>query len=173
MGFKSQGADKLKLRLQRIGAGLPNAVDNELRNIAYEIQQKAKDMAPIDYGDLRSAIRVRRYGMQGEGGRFVKGRSVYDVLLDMNQPVRDPDKLEEGYTRVGDYAWEVHEHMGWGNKRRVLMPSKKSVAAGLAAGVEAGGKFMERALLDVATKDDGILVRLIKANRNCLQKLDK
>ncbi len=46
---------------------------------------------------------------------------------------------------VGEYAWLIHEHMGWGNVRMSIMPSERSVAAGLANGVHAGGRFMDRA----------------------------
>ena len=173
MGLKTDGMKVLKIQMQRVATALPNAVDAELRTVAYEVHEKAKAMAPIDYGDLKDAIKVRRLGVQGAGGRFIKGRSLYETYLDMNQAVRDPEKLDDGYTRVGEYAWEVHQHMGWGGHWRPLMPSKKSVEAGRQAGVEAGGRFMERAILEVATGSGGILTRLIKANKTCLQKLDK
>lgn len=165
MGLKTTGMGSLKATLSRIGQAVPRAMDQELAMVAAEVRNKAKAMAPIDYGDLKSAIRLRRLGVQGAGGRFVAGLSNYEVYLDMNQPVTDPDKEE---TRVGEYAWKVHEHMGWAGNRRALMPSEKSVAAGKAEGVDAGGRFMERALLEVVMAEN-ITARLARVARKQLR----
>lgn len=174
MALKKTGMELAKIRLQRtIGVGLPNTMDSQVHAAAKEMQQRARDMAPIDYGDLKDAIRIKRHGQQGTGGRFVKGLGIYVVWIDRSRPVRDPEKLEQGFTTVGDYAWRVHEHMGWGNRPGAIKPSQKSIDAGRRAGVEAGGKFMDRAFLDVAIDDGGILARLVEANRNYLRRLDK
>lgn len=165
MALKTTGLGRIKINLARIGQVVPQAVDAELALVANEVKTKARAMAPIDYGDLKKAIKLRRLGVQGAGGRFVAGLSNYEVYLDMNQPVTDPDKNE---TRVGEYAWKVHEHMGWGKNLRALMPSEKSVEAGKAHGVEAGGRFMERALLDVAMTES-ITARLAKVARKQLR----
>ena len=174
MALKKTGMELAKIRLQRtIGVGLPNTMDSQVHAAAKEVQQRARDMAPIDYGELKAAIQLKRLGQQGAGGRFIKGFGIYEVWLNMNRPVRDPEKLAQGFTTVGQYAWRVHEHMGWGNKPGAIKPSQKSIDAGRQAGVEAGGKFMDRAFLDVAIDDGGIFSRLVEANRNYLRRLDK
>jgi hypothetical protein len=140
------GIKQMKLRLQRL-RGVKGVANEELKACANDVAQKAKDMAPIDYGDLKRAIQVGRRGVQGAGGRFVKGVSNYDVFISGNTKVQDPKKLDrkDPVETVGEYVWEVHEHMGWASQPGKFMPSEESVQAGLEKGVEAGGKFMERA----------------------------
>ena len=173
MAFKKGDMAGFRLQLQRAATQVPQATSDELREIAYEARNRARDMAPIDYGDLKNAIGVKRFGVQGPGGRFISGQSIYEVMIDMRKPVTASDKLAEGIKTVGDYAWEVHEHMGWAGNWRPLMPSAKSVAAGRAAGVNAGGKFLSRALLDVDLKSGGIAERLARRAKRTLRNLDK
>lgn len=163
MGLKTEGIEQMKLRLMRL-AKAPVIADAELKKCAEDVAQKARDMAPIDYGDLKRAIQVGRRGsdVRDSRGRFVSGYSTYEVFLNNNTPVRDPDKLKHGVSRVGDYAWWVHEHMGWASMPNPeFMPSAISVAAGLAAGVEAGGMFMIRALYDMEDKIHERLARVV------------
>lgn len=139
--------ERFKIQLSRLRE-VPNVANEELKQIADEVAQKARDMAPIDYGDLKRAIQVGRRGAQGAGGRFVSGVSNYDIFINERHPVSDPEKRKHGVSHVGEYAWWVHEHMGWVSQPNPqFMPSAESVAAGAAKGVEAGGKFLERALI--------------------------
>lgn len=173
MGFKKGNVAGLRLQLQQAAVQVPLATSNELREIAYEARNIARDMAPIDYGDLKDAINVKRFGVQGPDGRFVGGLSRYEVLIDVNRPVKDPAKLDEGITTVGQYAWEVHEHMGWARNWRPLMPSMRSINAGRAAGVDAGGKFLERAFLALDTGSGNVAARLALKAKQTLRSLDK
>lgn len=161
MSFEIEGIEQIKLKLQRLN-DVPQIADEELKKCAEDLADKARAMAPVDYGDLKEAIQVARRGAQGAGGRFVKGISNYEVLINNRHPVSDPFKQKYGTDYVGEYAWYVHEHMGWGSNSADLMPSDKSIAAGAAAGVEAGGKFLERALEDMR---DEIGMRLAQAVR--------
>jgi hypothetical protein len=161
---------RFRVRLERL-KGVPEAVNEELRDCAHDLAQLSRDMAPIDYGDLKAAIKVGRRGVQGEGGRFVAGKSQYDVYVDEDQPVRDPDKIDEGVETVGEYAMEVHEHMGWeSHPVKDFMPSEKSRREGAARGVEAGGKFMERALIELSP---GIVSRLKRKFESVIGMLGK
>jgi hypothetical protein len=159
MALKTDGIEQMKMRLTRL-AKAPVIADAELKRCAEDVAQKARDMAPIDYGDLKRAIQVGRRGsdVRDSRGRFVSGYSTYEVFINNNTPVRDPSKLSRDVTRVGDYVWWVHEHMGWASMPNPhFMPSDLSVQTGLAAGVEAGGMFMIRALYDM---EDSVHERL-------------
>lgn len=153
----TSGIGQLKLRLQRMG-GIAEVADATLKEAAGELRDKARDMAPIDYGDLKAAITVRRLGAQGAGGRFVKGVSNYEVYVNNDAPVHD----KQGVDSVGEYAWLVHEHMGWASQPNPqFMPSQESVDAGLEKGVEAGGKFLERATLELKVKFEERLAAIV------------
>lgn len=152
MSLSTTGIEALKLKLMEL-AFAPVLVEVELEACARELRDKSRDMAPIDFGDLKSAIQDRRLGSAARSalGQFVKGSSSYEVFINMRTPVRDPKKSGE-FSTVGQYAWEVHEHMGYAGHETDHMPSKESVKAGRDAGVDAGGKFMERAALELVPK---------------------
>lgn len=136
--------EKLKLQLTRMREA-PALANEELKRCAEDVAEMARNMAPIDYGDLKGAIQIGRRGAQGAGGRFMKGVSTYEVFINDKHPVSDPEKLKHGVDYVGEYAWYVHEHMGWGAHDTGFMPSQYSVEEGARHGVDAGGKFLERA----------------------------
>jgi len=161
VGFETTGLDQLKLKLQRL-AGIPELANDALRQCADELRDRARDMAPIDYGDLIAAIQIRRLGAQGAGGRFVKGVSTFEVFVNNETPVKDPDKLRHGVDKVGEYAWMVHEHMGWASQPNPeFMPSEQSVLHGQARHAEAGGKFLERAAAELKAKFEERLAQIV------------
>lgn len=175
MSMLTEGIERFKFQLSRL-AEIPNLANEELRQCAEEVAQKARDMAPIDYGDLKKAIQVGRRGAQGAGGRFVAGLSNYEVFINERHPVSDPDKLRHGVDYVGEYAWYVHEHMGWGTTPgtgtlhgKPFMPSEESVRAGHEKGVEAGGHFLTRALLEL---EQGIYARIRRKVMAATEGLD-
>lgn len=175
MALDTSGIERFKLQLLRL-AEIPDLANEELALCAAEVAQKARDMAPEDYADLKGAIQVGRRGAQGAGGRFVSGVSNYDVYINERHPVSDPDKLDNGVTNVGDYAWYVHEHMGWGNTPgtgtlhgKPFMPSEKSVLKGMEKNVEAGGHFLTRAALEL---EGGIYARLVRKVMKHVKSLD-
>lgn len=162
MGLDVEGIEQLKVMLKR-ATSLPVACQSELKVVAMELKQLAKDMAPEEFGDLKDAITHREYGAQGPGGRFTKGLRGYEIYINNDHRISEDRKAKPGYEdceRVGDYAWIVHEYMGWGStpgapnnsKKGSFMPSDESVAAGNERGVEAGGKFLERAGIEVSER---------------------
>ena len=158
MGFESEGISELKMRLQRL-ADVPAIATAELSDCADDLQQKARDMAPIDYGDLKDAIMVNEVGGSARNakGQFMKGAlREFIVYVKNDRPLQHP--TNEMHV-VGDYAWKVHEYMGWGSNVTTFMPSEKSVIEGEMHGVEAGGKFLERAMNEL---EPNIHMRLAK-----------
>lgn len=152
--FDGGGIERVKLQLRRL-AFVEQIATEEMRVMTKELQQKAQWMAPIEFGDLRKSIQIRETG-------FVKGRRDFEVFINDNTPVTDPKKIKDGITRVGQYAWEVHEHMGYASAPNYqYMPSKLSVEDGLSHGVEAGGKFLERAAVDLIPLINARLARVV------------
>lgn len=142
MALRLRQVREVKLKLERLKK-LPNVLDQELGEIAQEVQQTARNMAPVQYGGLKQSIKVRRTAATQKGVKgFVKGKSSFQIYID---PFTPAPGHKEGV--VGGYAWMVHEHMGYGGNIGAIMPSEQSVAAGMAHGEEAGGKFMDRAML--------------------------
>lgn len=168
MSLNTTGIEALKLKLMEL-AFAPVLVEVELQACARELRDKSRDMAPIDYGDLKRAIQDRRLGSQTRSalGQFVKGESSYEVFINNRTSVEDPKKKAE-FSTVGEYAWEVHEYMGWAGNLTSHMPSQKSVDAGRAAGVDAGGKFMERAALELMPKVNSRLITVFNHYVNSL-----
>lgn len=131
---------EVALNLERLKK-LPDVLDQEMAVIAQDVRQTARNMAPIDYGGLKTSIKVRRTAGTQKGVKgFVKGKSSFRVYID---PMTPAPGHKEGV--VGGYAWLVHEHMGYGGTLGPIMPSAKSVAAGM--GEVVGGKFLDRAFL--------------------------
>lgn len=140
MALRLRQVREVKLKLERLKK-LPNVLDQELGEIAQEVQQTARNMAPIQYGGLKQAIQVRRTAATQKGVKgFVKGKSSFQIYIN---PMTPAPGHKEGV--VGGYAWLVHEHMGWAGVPNVIMPSVASVAAG--NGEVVGGKFLDRAML--------------------------
>lgn len=147
MGFDASEFNQVKLRLMRLtnvfDASNPQ-IDAMLKGMAVQVQETARNMAPIEYGDLRSAIQIRRLGVQGAGGRFMKGMNSYEVYINNNHAVSD--EKAKHISSVGEYAWYVHEHMEVGRGGSGFRPSVDSMEASAAAGEIAGGRFLDRAL---------------------------
>lgn len=142
MALRNRQVREVQLKLERLKK-LPTVLDQEMSVIAHEVQQTARAMAPIDYGGLKSAIKVRRTAETRKGVKgFVKGKSSFYIYIDPMQPA-----IGRKENFVGEYAWLVHEHMGYGATIGPIMPSSQSIAAGAAQGEIAGGKFMDRAMI--------------------------
>lgn len=142
--FRDRQVREVKLKLERLKK-LPQVLDETMSDIAHEVRQTARDMAPIDYGGLKNAIKVKRVAATQKGNKgFVKGKSSFYIYIDPTAPA-----IGRKENFVGEYAWLVHEHMGYPGVpyTPLIMPSEKSIAAGLAKGVAAGGKFMDRAMI--------------------------
>lgn len=102
------------------------------------LQKLAIKMAPVDEGNLEKAIKMIP---EGEGrerddlGRFV--RTEVEVYVDMDMPVpQRPGKT------VGDYAYEIHEHLTPMGQKNL---GPKSNMKQMGSNVIVGGGFMTRA----------------------------
>ncbi|MFU9046351.1 HK97 gp10 family phage protein [Acinetobacter tibetensis] len=152
MALRNRQVREVKLKLERLKK-LPQVLDQELNQIAHEVQQTARDMAPIQYGGLKRAIQVRRTAAPQKGAKgFQRGKSSFQIYIN---PMTPAPGHKEGV--VGGYAWLVHEHMGWAGVPNVIMPSAISVAAG--NGEVVGGKFLDRAMQKHRGKIRGKLTR--------------
>lgn len=142
MALRNRQVREVKLNLERLKK-LPSVLDQEMSVIAHEIQTTARNMAPVEYGGLKQAIKVRRTAATRKGVKgFVKGKSSFYIYID---PMSPAPGHKEGV--VGGYMWLVHEHMGFGDTFGSIMPSAKSIAAGAAVGeLQVGGRFMDRAM---------------------------
>jgi len=107
MALNTQGIEELKLQLRRL-ANVPEIANNEMKACAEDLRNKARDMAPIDYGDLKGAIQTRANSVGGAAFRRGSTLLNYEVIINNNHPVSDDEKRKHGVTHVGEYAWLVH-----------------------------------------------------------------
>jgi len=114
----------------------------------------ASKFAPKDDGELENAIKVRDGdGQRGADGRFQ--RKTVEVYVDVNMPTAD------GRT-VGDYAYEMHEHL---TPFGPLQLGPESVSKQASQSEMVGGKFLERA---VEERADKIMENLTTAAKKAL-----
>jgi hypothetical protein len=151
MSLNVNGLDELKLQLQRL-KGVPLAANVELKACAEDGADIARQMAPRDKTNLENAIKVRFEGTDRNAlGQFVKGGGAYVIYVDNDVPIEG----RKGKT-VGDYAWEMHEHL---TPAGPLNLGLESIEKQKGSNVVVGGKFLERAA--EAMRGD-ILTRLAK-----------
>ncbi|MDL2285095.1 hypothetical protein LJC19_08175 [Oxalobacter sp. OttesenSCG-928-P03] len=129
--------DKISFHMQQTGNKAMDGIYRVMKDEAQKMMRLARAFAPIDDGDLESAIKVEELGGgRGAGGRF--SRKSIRVYI-------DGDVMTDQGIRVDEYAMKMHELLdlpgrpGSGFYR--LGP--KSQAKALVS--EVGGKFMERA----------------------------
>jgi hypothetical protein len=125
----------LGLLLQQMGEKVTRGVFAQMKVEAEKVAQKAREFAPVDHGNLEQAIKVREAGGgRNELGQFA--RKSVEVYVDGEMPVPErPGKT------VGDYAYEMHEHL---TPAGPLQLGPKSEAKNAGSG-QVGGKYMERA----------------------------
>lgn len=140
--------------LRQNGAKAVKGAFEQMSKEGEEIASLAKQMAPIDEGDLERAIRVRIVGGgRAQGGQFARK----EVIVEVNTNMRTRD----GKQSVGEYAYEIHEHQApFGTKYRLGKRSLEKQAAN--PSVIVGGKYLERA---VAEREKGLLGRMTAAVR--------
>lgn len=171
MSYRVTGANlrarqvrELTLKLERLKK-LPQVLDEKMAEMAQDVRQTARDMAPVDYGGLKQAIQIKRTAATRKGHKgFIKGKSTFYVYINPMTPA-----VGRAENFVGEYAWMVHEHMGYGSVPGAIMPSEKSIAAGAAKGEVAGGKFLDRAMLRHRGK---ISAKLTKESTKFISNLD-
>ena len=79
--YTLRGFDSLEARIRDLTREIRQNAQDALREEAEEIVKLAKDIVPVESGDLRDSIRVEESGtgiVQGrtEGGRFTEGADV-------------------------------------------------------------------------------------------------
>ena len=139
------GLIDVEAMLLRVDTTAKKRVTQRLINKAHQIQALAVRMAPVDEANLEAAIKVRPEiaGRQRdeETGRFV--RQEIEVFIDMDMPIpKRPGKT------VGDYAYEMHEHLTPMGPKQLGEKSQQKAAAN--GGVQVGGGFLTRAVEQVA-----------------------
>jgi hypothetical protein len=142
MPTKVQGVINTEEMLLRLDTTVKKRVVKVLVKRAEMIRDTARKMAPVDEGNLEEAIKLRGDAIgrtRDEFGRFQ--RTEVDVYVDMDQPVPDrPGKT------VGDYAYEMHEHL---TPMGPLQLGPGSQAKQDGQSEQVGGGFLERAADEV------------------------
>ncbi|WKZ86342.1 hypothetical protein N5B55_05150 [Ralstonia pickettii] len=154
MGIEVSGVERLRMVLEQAGERAVRGVFKQMVTEAEGVRDLARKFAPVDEGNLEQAIKVQvEGGGRDERGRFA--RKSVAVYIDMATPA------ENGRT-VGDYAWEMHEHL---TPYGPLQLGKRSQAKQDGQSEMVGGKFLERAAVE-RTKD--MVDRLILEARSYL-----
>lgn len=138
MAVKITGVLAVEEMIFRIETTARKRVTKVIVKKAEQIRDLAKKMAPVDFGGLEESIKVRQEG----GGRDELGRFAavnVDVYIDMDAPGGDPKRPE---VVVGDYAYEVHEHLEPAGAKRL---GDKSMLKQATQTEIVGGGFMDRA----------------------------
>lgn len=159
MGVEVDGIEELKFLLRQAGAKGGKSAFRQMKKEAMEIRDLARQMAPVDEGDLESAIVVNEVGggRDEETGRFMQKALVVEV--DGDQPVGDTSKGEA--RTVGDYAYIMHEYLTPYGRFKLGKRSRQKQA--LNPSVMVGGKYLERA---IAERENGMIGRIIEAVRD-------
>ena len=124
--FSLEGIGTIVDRLERLEKDLDNRLEETLLRLALKVIHDAKRLAPLDEGDLETALIV------GEVQRSVAG-----MYIDMGT---SPE--------VDDYAVVQHEGFRKTAKGTIVTftPGEKTVSKGAYNGELPGKKFLERAL---------------------------
>jgi len=155
MGIEVQGVEELKILLSQGGEKAVRGVLAQMRREAESIKNLAQDMAPLEFGNLEQAIKVREIGGgRGQFGQFE--RKSLEVYIDGDMPVPErPGKF------VGDYAWEAHQHITpYGFKKLGIWSQAKQDSQSEVV----GGGFMERAADKVSERMMNRLIEVAKDN---------
>ncbi|EPD0216112.1 HK97 gp10 family phage protein, partial [Acinetobacter baumannii] len=85
--FKKGNFGRLRARLEALSEVPEKVAATTLRDCAYKVKETAINMTPIDEGDLRRSIKVRRIGGgTNKLGQFSRGQSRWEVYVNMSQP---------------------------------------------------------------------------------------
>ena len=125
-GFKmnNKDIDILVKRLQNVAEKSTRAARHRMEDGVNDTVELAKKYAPVDKGDLESAIKV------GDSEKGARGRKIFVIEV-------DETVVNSRGRSVGKYATPMHE--GQYNL------GKKSLEKANALGVEVGRKYLERA----------------------------
>lgn len=140
--------------LDRLPGETTKAARRQLRREAELVEDVAKKMAPVDFGDIENSIGMYQLSFNRDSkGRFTADQFVIGV--DPNYVCKDPRDGQK--KRAGDYVIQVHEYLPWGTAMKV--PRWDGVLWGLGekslakqaqvAPYQVGGGFMWRAFEEV------------------------
>ena len=125
----------LSIQLTQVGKRAMRGVSAVMQEEGMKIRDKAREYAPVDKGNLEDAIRcdIDRNGLNG--------RTLVYVYVDMDYPAGANGKT------VGDYAMIMHEGLTPYGELNLGKYSQIKAAT-----FAVGGKFLERAIDEVAPK---------------------
>lgn len=157
MGLQIEGLVSVEQMILNLDTTGRKRVVKGLYVQAIKLRDLARKFAPEDRGNLEKAINVFPAELEGairdERGRFA--RQEIEVVIDMDMPIEErPGKT------VGDYAYEMHEHMEpYGNFYNL---GPKSLAKQDREGVVVGGGFLERAAEEIEAQMDDVLLDILR-----------
>ncbi len=156
MGVKVTGVTSTEEMLLRLDSTARRRVLRELIARGKELRDLAIKMAPIDHGNMEKAIKMRPEEGAGQArddlGRFT--RTEVEIYIDMEMPIPErPGKV------IGDYAYEIHEHLEPMGFMR-LGPKSQQKQDGN-PGFRVGGGFLRRAADEVDKTIDAELARVL------------
>lgn len=157
MSITVSGIINTQVMLAELGVTARRRVTAKLHQKALQIQNLAKQMAPIDDGNLEKAIKVFPESTPATRVRNALGQfarvDIY-VYVDMDMPA------DEG-KKVGDYAYIMHEHL---TPFGAYNLGPKSAAKQAGQSVMVGGKYLERAYAQLAEETLSEVSRDLLAN---------
>jgi hypothetical protein len=137
---------KLEIALIQVGERTTRGVSAIMQEAGKEIQQRAINYAPVDEGDLESAI---KYSAERSGTR---GRTMVFVYI-------DGDVITSDGNRVGSYAMKMHEQLSPYGSGRYNLGKLSLEKRGL--GYDVGGKFLERAISEIRESVYGRVEKMV------------
>ncbi|MFT4064274.1 HK97 gp10 family phage protein [Paraburkholderia sp.] len=158
MSVKIEGTVNLGALLQQVGEKAVRGVFAQMKVEAQALAEKARENAPVDHGDLETAIKVRETGGgRNELGQFA--RKSVEVYVDGSLPAHDSDGRDRPGKTVGDYAYEMHEHLIPAGPLQ-LGPKSQQKDGGSG---KVGGKYLERARDEIEQGIEGRLAGACQA----------
>lgn len=144
MGLTATGVRNVSEMLINLDSKGRRRVVSALYKAAQDTLRLARAMAPVDEANLEKAIKLRPEGgvqrMRDEYGRFA--RTEIEVYIDMDMPA-----LERPGKTVGDYAYEIHEHLTPYGFMQLGEKSQRKQSRN--NGIEVGGGFLDRAAAEI------------------------
>lgn len=137
-----EGAINTEEMLLRLDTTAKKRVTFALSKRALMLQAMAIKMAPVDEHNLEKAIKTRgtdSMRARDDSGRFQKRQ--IEVYIDLDMEVIDPHRNKPA--TVGQYAYEIHEHLHPAGTKELGIKSQLKQAT---SDVVVGGGFLDRAV---------------------------
>jgi hypothetical protein len=134
VGVKVRGELLLRKKLMNTGTAINKAAADALRAGARRIRDRARDYAPVEYGNLEDSIKLQEEN---------RSQNTWNEIVYIDRTTPAPERGEGAI--VGDYAVYAHEGIVSGTKGGGIGQGPASIAKAQRLGVEVGPKFLERA----------------------------